>query len=130
MNLNQAAPDAGGMIRILLTVLVGLFAGWLLLAWMVVKRPILALPVIAFTALVLLVGMHDAQALAIYLLGALWIWRPAHRASFERMIGRRLRNSWVRWWVYERRWRATMRLSGLGKRGWPREAVPKIAKVN
>jgi hypothetical protein len=22
-----------------------------------------------------------------------------------------------------------MRLSGLGKRGWPREAVPKIAKV-
>jgi S-DNA-T family DNA segregation ATPase FtsK/SpoIIIE len=74
--------------------------------------------------------VHDAQALAIYLVVALLVWRCAHRASFERLIGRRLRSPWVRWWVYERRWRNTMLLSGLGKRSRVRaEAVPKIRKV-
>jgi len=125
------APPIGGLVRAILIVLVVLFAGWLLLAWAVLKRPILALPVAAFTGLVVLVGMHDAQALAIYLLVIGGIWRLAHKASFERLIGRRLRTGWVRWWVYERCWRSTMILSGLGKRtrGRSREAVPKIQTV-
>jgi len=129
MNVGQVAPDIGGIVRAIVIVVVVLFFGWLLLAWAVVKRPLLALPIAAFTALVLLVGMHDAQALAIYLLGALWIWRRAHRASFDRLVGRRMRSGWVRWWVYERRWRNTMLLSGLGKRTRVREAVPKIQTV-
>jgi hypothetical protein len=58
-----AAPSIGGMVRMILIVIVVLVAGWLLLAWAVVKRPILAVPVAMFAALVLLVGMHDAQAL-------------------------------------------------------------------
>jgi len=82
-----------------------------------------------FVGLVLLVGMHDAQALVIYLLGALLVWRTAHRSSFDRLVGRRLRCRWVRWWVYERRWRHTMILSGLGKGARVREAVPKIQSV-
>ena len=125
------APPIGGLVRAIVIVLVVLFAGWLLLAWAVLKRPILALPVAAFTGLVVLVGMHDAQALAIYLLVIGGIWRLAHKASFERLIGRRLRSSWVRWWVYERPWRQTMILSGLGKRtrGRSREAVPKMQTV-
>jgi S-DNA-T family DNA segregation ATPase FtsK/SpoIIIE len=130
MNVQQAAPDVGGIVRVVVTVVVVLFFGWLLLAWAVVKRPILALPVAAFTALVLLVGMHDAQALAIYLLVALWIWRWAHRASYERIVGRRVRSSWVRWWIYERRWRNAMLLSGLGKRTRLRQSVPRIGKVH
>jgi S-DNA-T family DNA segregation ATPase FtsK/SpoIIIE len=105
------------------------FFGWLLLAWAVVKRPILGLAVAAFTGLVLLVGMHDAQALAIYLLVGLLVWRRAHRASFDRIVGRRVRGPWVRWWTYERRWHNAMTLSGLGKRTRAREAVPKISKV-
>ena len=55
------APPIGGLIRAIVIVLVVLFAGWLLLAWAVLKRPVLALPVAAFTGLVVLVGMHDAQ---------------------------------------------------------------------
>jgi S-DNA-T family DNA segregation ATPase FtsK/SpoIIIE len=129
MNVGQVAPDIGGIVRTIVIVVVVLVCGWLLLAWAIVKRPLLALPLAAFTALVLLVGMHDAQALAIYLVVALLIWRCAHRASFERLIGRRLRSPWVRWWVYERRWRNTMQLSGLGKRTRVRESVPKIRKV-
>jgi hypothetical protein len=43
------APPIGGLIRAIIVVVVVLFAGWLLLASAVVKRPILALPVAAFT---------------------------------------------------------------------------------
>jgi S-DNA-T family DNA segregation ATPase FtsK/SpoIIIE len=123
------APPIGGLIRAIIVVAVVLFAGWLLLAWAVVRRPILGLPVAVFTGLVLLVGMHDAQALGIYLLVGLLVWRRAHRASFDRVLGRRVRSGWVRWWVYERRWRSTMLLSGLGKRTRVREGVPRIAAV-
>ncbi len=129
MNGGQVAPDIGGIVRMVVIVVAVLFFGWLLVAWAVIKRPILALPVAAFTALVLLIGMHNAQGLAIYLVVGLLIWRRAHRASFDRLVGRWVRSPWVRWWTYERRWRNTMLLSGLGKRTRVREAVPKIAKV-
>jgi S-DNA-T family DNA segregation ATPase FtsK/SpoIIIE len=124
-----AAPSVGGMVRAIVIVVVVLVAGWLLLAWAVVKRPILAVPVVVFTALVLLVGMHDAQALAIYLLVGLGVWRGAHRDSFDRLIGRRMRSGWRRWWVYQRRWRSTLLHSALGRRGPLRTAVPKIERV-
>jgi DNA segregation ATPase FtsK/SpoIIIE, S-DNA-T family len=129
MNVGQAAPDAGGLVRTVVIVVVVLVAGWLLLVWAVVKRPLLGIPVAVFAGLVVLVGMHDAQALAIYLLGALWVWRRAHRVSFDRVVGRRVRGRWVRWWRYERRWRNTMLQSGLGVRTRVRESVPKIQTV-
>ncbi len=129
MNGGQVAPDISAIIRMIVIVVAVVFFGWLLLAWAVFKRPILAIPVAAFTGLVLLVGMHDAQGLVIYLLLGLWIWRRAHRASFDRIVGRRVRSGWVRWWTYERRWRNTMLLSGLGKRSRVRESGPKIQKV-
>ena len=121
----RSSPDIGGIVRAIVIVVAVLLFGWLLLAWAVVKRPILALPVAAFTGLVLLVGMHDAQGSRSTSLLALWIWRRAHRASFDRLVGRRLRSPWVRWWTYERRWRNTMLLSGLGKRTRVRESGPE-----
>jgi S-DNA-T family DNA segregation ATPase FtsK/SpoIIIE len=117
------------MVRMIVIVVVVLVAGWLLLAWAIVKRPVLAVPVAIFTALVLLVGMHDAQALVIYLLVGLWVWRRAHRDSFDRLVGRRVRSGWRRWWVYERRWRGTMLHSALGRRHPLRDAIPKIDTV-
>jgi S-DNA-T family DNA segregation ATPase FtsK/SpoIIIE len=129
VKVDQAAPDIGGIVNTIIIVVVVLVAGWLLLAWAIVKRPVLALPVALFTGLVVLVGMHDAQALAFYALVGLLVWRRAHRASFDRLIGRRVRSGWVRWWVYERRWRSTTTMSGLGKRTRLRDAVPKIQRV-
>src|SRR5919107_2809646 len=127
--LQGAAPDIGGMVRMILVVVVVLIAWPLLLAAAILRRPILAVPVIGFTGLVVLVGMHDAQALAIYLLLGLWIWRRAHRDSFERFVGRRVRSSWVRWRVYQRRWRSTMAMSGLTKRYRLREHTPRLQRV-
>jgi S-DNA-T family DNA segregation ATPase FtsK/SpoIIIE len=101
-----------------------------LLAWAVIKRPILVLPAAGLVGLVVVVGSRDAQALMLWALLALGVWRVVHKSSFERLIGWRLRSSWVRWWVYERRWRNTMILSGLGKRVRMREAVPSIEKVH
>jgi S-DNA-T family DNA segregation ATPase FtsK/SpoIIIE len=129
MNGRQVAPDVGGIVNAIVLVVVVLLVGWLLLAWAIAKRPVLVLPAAMFTGLVVLVGMHDAQALTIYALVGLWIWRRAHRSSFERLIGGRVRSGWRRWWVYERRWRATMLMSGLGKRARLRDAVPRIGKV-
>jgi S-DNA-T family DNA segregation ATPase FtsK/SpoIIIE len=129
MNGRQAVPDAGGLVNAIVVVVVVVFCGWLLLAWTIVKRPFLALPMAAFTGLVLLVGMHDAQALTFYVLVGLLVWRWAHRASFDRLIGRRVRSRWVRWWTYERHWRNTMLQSGLSKRTRVRESVPKIDRV-
>jgi S-DNA-T family DNA segregation ATPase FtsK/SpoIIIE len=127
--LQGAAPDIGGLVRAVLIVVVVLVAGWLLLAWAVVKRPLLGIPVAGFVGLVAVVGTHDAQAVTIYLLVLLGLWRLGHRRSFERLIGRRVRSGWVRWWVYERRWRSALAYSGLGKRTRLREVVPKVRAV-
>jgi S-DNA-T family DNA segregation ATPase FtsK/SpoIIIE len=117
------------MVRAVVMVVVVLIAAPLVLAWAIVKRPILGVPAALFVVLVVLVGMHDAQALVIYLLVVLGVWRLAHRSSYEQLLGLRLRSSWVRWWVYGRRWRSTMAMSGLTKRYRLREHTPRLQRV-
>src|SRR3954471_23755652 len=129
MNVDRAAPDIGGIVTAIVFVFVVLVAWWLLLARAIIRRPLLALPVAVFVGLVVLVGMHDAQALVIYALVLLGVWRLAHRSSFERLLGRRLRSVWVRWWRYERRWRSTMAMSGLTKRYRLRDHTPLLRRV-
>ncbi len=114
---------------LLIVLVIVLLAGWLLMVWAIVKRPLLSVPLAAYIALVIWLGPHDAQALVVWALIGLGVWRLAHKASFQRLIGRRLRSSWRRLWVYDRRWRRTMVLCGLGKRYRMREGVPKIRKV-
>jgi S-DNA-T family DNA segregation ATPase FtsK/SpoIIIE len=108
---------------------VALLAGWLLVVWVIAKRPILSVPIVVYIGLVVWLGAHDAQALAVYALIALTTWRLVHKRSFQRLVGRRLRSSWRRLWVYDRRWRATMVLSGLGKRYGLRQRIPRIRSV-
>jgi len=115
--------------RVLLTVIVVLVAWWALLTWAIVKRPILAVPAVGFVGLVVLVGWHDAQALVVWALIGLVVWRLVHKRSFERLVGRWLRGWWVRWSVYQRRWQSTMVMSGLSKQCRRREQVPKIRTV-
>jgi S-DNA-T family DNA segregation ATPase FtsK/SpoIIIE len=118
-----------GLADALVGVLVVLVAWWLLVIWAVIKRPILAIPVAAIAGLVAWLGAHDAEALIIYAVVALGAWRLVHKRSFQRFAGRRLRALWRRVWVYERRWRSTMVLSGLGKQYRRQERVPRIRRV-
>jgi hypothetical protein len=89
----------------------------------------LSLPVAAYVGLVVWLGAHDAQALALYVVIALGVWRIAHKRSFQRLVGGPLRCWWRRLWVYERRWRSTLVLCGLGKGYRLRESVPRIRRV-
>lgn len=118
-----------GLADAFVMLLVALVAGWLVVVWAVVKRPILSVPVAVYAGLVVWLGAHDAQALAVYLVIALVVWRVVHKRSFQRLVGGRLRCWWRRLWVYERRWRSTLVLCGLGKRYRLRESVPRIRTV-
>jgi S-DNA-T family DNA segregation ATPase FtsK/SpoIIIE len=126
---SPAEGEIAGVAQILITVVVALIAGPLLVLWAVVKRPLLAIPAVLFVGLVVLVGGHDALALLLWALLGLAVWRVVHKCSFERMVGRRMRSVWVRWWVYGRRWKGTMAMSGLTKRYRLREHTPRIQKV-
>ena len=97
--------------------------------WLIVKRPIVSLPIAVYIGLAMWLGVHDAQAVMIYVLVLLVLWRLVHRPSFERTVGGRLRSSWRRLWVYDRRWHMTMVLSGLGYRSRLYRRVPRIRSV-
>jgi hypothetical protein len=126
---SPAEGEIAGVAQILITVVVALVAGPLLVLWAVVKRPLLAIPAVLFVGLVMLVGGHDALALLLWALLSLGVWRLVHKRSFERLVGRRMRSVWVRWWVYGRRWKGTMAMSGLTKRYRLREHTPRIRRV-
>jgi S-DNA-T family DNA segregation ATPase FtsK/SpoIIIE len=122
-------PPPRDLADVFVCLAIALVAGWLLVAWAIVKRPILSVPVAAYVGLVVWLGGHDAQALALYAIGLLVAWRLVHKRSYQRLVGRRLRASFRRLWVYESRWRRTMVHCGLGKRYRLRESVPRIRRV-
>lgn len=106
-----------------------LVAGPLLVVWLIAKHPILSVPIAIYIGLAVWLGAHDAQALCSYALIALVIWRLAHKHSFQRLAGRRLRSSWQRLRAYDRRWHTTMVLSDLARPDRRRQPVPKIRTV-
>ncbi len=119
----RGLADAFGML------LIALVAGWLVVAWAIVRRPVLAIPTGVFFGLSVWIGSHDAAGVLIWVVVALGVWRLVHKRSFQRLVGGRLRCWWRRLWVYERRWRSTLVLCGLGKRYRLRESVPRIRRV-
>jgi S-DNA-T family DNA segregation ATPase FtsK/SpoIIIE len=122
-------PPPKDLADVFVFLAIALVAGWLLVVWAVVKRPVLSVPVAAYVGLVVCLGAQGAQDLVLWLVVALVAWRLVHKRSYQRFVGRRLRASFRRLWVYESRWRRTMVHSGLGKRYRLREAVPKIRRV-
>jgi S-DNA-T family DNA segregation ATPase FtsK/SpoIIIE len=117
------------LVVAVLLIIAAVGVGWLLAIWLVVTRPILGVPIVVYVGLVMWLGAHDAQALVIYAVIVLIAWRLAHKPSYQRLVGWRLRSSWRRLWVYDRRWRAAMVLSGLGKQYRMRHHIPRIRSV-
>jgi hypothetical protein len=75
----------------LLLVIFVFAAGWLLVFRLLVKRPLLGALIPLYAGLAVWLGANDAQALMCYALVAVLMWRLAHKRSFERFVGRRLR---------------------------------------
>ena len=99
------------------------------IAWGIVRRPMLSVPMAGMAALSWRTSPEQAIGWAIFAGIALLVWRLAHRRSFSWAIGRRARTGWRRLWIYELRWRAVMTMSGLAKRYRDAEAVPRLHKV-
>jgi len=67
---------------------------------------------------------------AVVLVALLVTWRLAHRASFDRFLGCRVRSTWRRRMVYRRRWAMTMLTCGLTVNvGGGAQAVPRLVRV-
>jgi len=64
------------------------------------------------------------------LAGLLITWRLSHRASFDRVVGCRVRSAWRRRMVYGRRWAMAMLRCGLTVNvGGGAQAVPRLVRV-
>jgi DNA segregation ATPase FtsK/SpoIIIE, S-DNA-T family len=126
----QRPAPTTGLADALMFVVIALVERCLAVVWALVRRPIVSVAVAVFVGVALWRGLAVASGLLACGLVVLALWRMAHERSFQRLVGASLRCSWRRLWVYERRWRSTMILSGLGKRDGPREMVPQIRTVH
>jgi S-DNA-T family DNA segregation ATPase FtsK/SpoIIIE len=114
-------------VVVLMILFVFLWPFWLL--WRVMRRLVLAVPLLLFIALAIPFGMGNAQTLMLYIAIALVIWRFAHRESFDAYFWRFFRSSWRRWRVYDKHWKKVMRRLYLTDQQRLRTIYPKIIKV-
>jgi hypothetical protein len=81
----------GGLV-VFVVMLVPPVALCLLVAWLLIKHPIASILIATYIGLVMWLGAHDAQALVIYAVIALAIWRLVHKRSFQLLVDRRPRS--------------------------------------
>src|SRR5215218_1004684 len=55
-------PPPRDLAGVLVVLVVALIAGWLLVVWAVVKRPILSVPIAVYVGLVVWLGPHDESS--------------------------------------------------------------------
>jgi DNA segregation ATPase FtsK/SpoIIIE, S-DNA-T family len=92
-------------------------------------HPWLTIVPLGLLAVVVLAGPHAAWAVVGAIAAVVVVWWQGHPASFERLVRQRARASWRREWVYRRRWRSAMFLSGLACRFDGDEVVPQLGRV-
>lgn len=114
--------DTGWFLAVLV------IAGYLILPIMILRHPLLAVPVAAYIALCLLLGVHDAQAIYVWLIIILVAWRLLHKQSFQRVLAP-IYNRLRRYWKYARHWRGAMMECGLDAKHLVRHRVPKLLKI-
>jgi hypothetical protein len=75
----------------LLFAIVAVATGCLVVIRLLIKHPIVGVPIAVYFGLDVWLGSNDAQALMCYALIALVVWRLVHKRSFERLVAGRLR---------------------------------------
>lgn len=122
--MSRRSPDEGASAWLAaLLVLTGVGLWWL------VRHPRFTGPLVAVVVSVWRLGPTTTGRLGLLVLVAPVVWQWRDRPSFDRFLGLRLRASWRRWWVYRRRWQATMSLSKLAKRFDGGEVTPRLRRV-
>ncbi|GAA2208429.1 FtsK/SpoIIIE domain-containing protein [Nonomuraea monospora] len=95
-------------------------------AW---RHPI-AMTVLAVPSVLLGVyGWRVALLLSAPMPSGFIAWALVDRASFIRLVGRRLLAWWRLVWVYRRHWQPVMIVSGLGRHLRGRDYLPRLLKV-
>ena len=104
----------------------GLFG---LLGHKAAKHPILSGLLVLAACLRISLGSSAFGWLLVSVLVTLSAWAALHWASFERVIRFPAVSAWRRWFVYERRWHATMAVCGLAILYGDLEYVPSLRQV-
>jgi DNA segregation ATPase FtsK/SpoIIIE, S-DNA-T family len=125
----QRPAPTTGLADALMFVVIALVERCLAVVWALVRRPVLSVPAAVYMGLVLWLGARVVHGLLACAVLVVVVWRLAHRDSFQRFVWAPLRSTWRQLWVYERRWRSTMILSGLGKRYRLHDVVPRVCRV-
>lgn len=104
-----------------------LIAGAVRLLWRhPIASAVVAVPGVIWT----LHGWRWSLLLVAVLLAVPSTWALADRASFLRLIGRRLLAFWRLVWVYRRHWQPVMLISGLGRHLGGRDYLPRLLSVS
>lgn len=97
--------------------------------WAVRWHPWLTAAVVLTPALAVLGGTAVVATVIVALTALAVGWWVTDDVSFDRHIRSRWRSSWRREWIYHRRWRPAMFLSGLACRFDGTEVVPRLGRV-
>jgi S-DNA-T family DNA segregation ATPase FtsK/SpoIIIE len=125
----QRPAPTSGLADALMFVVIALIERCLVVVGALVRRPVLSVPAAVYVGLVVWLGARVVHGLLTCAVLVVVVWRLAHRDSFQRFVWAPLRSAWRQLWVYERRWRSTMILSGLGKRYRLHDVVPRVCRV-
>ena len=99
------------------------------LAHKAAKHPILSGLLVLAACLRISLGSSAFGWLLVGVLVTLSAWAALHWSSFERVIRFPAVSAWRRWFVYERRWHATMAVCGLAILYGDLEYVPSLRQV-
>lgn len=93
------------------------------------KHPVFSALLVGVVVLRVELGSTLSGWLLVGAIGLLVVWAVAHWPSFERLVRFPVVAAWRRWWIYERRWHATMAVCGLAVLYGDLEYIPSLRKV-
>jgi S-DNA-T family DNA segregation ATPase FtsK/SpoIIIE len=134
------APDGWLVVGLVVAVVGALTLLWCVvrpLVWWLIRKAAALVrwhPWVALALVLSVLGLIESGPVGLLgwwtFVGCLFLlWWCAHESSFNRLARTRFRSGWRREWVYGRRWRQAMFLSGLGSRFDGGEVYAQLGRV-
>ncbi|GAA2402617.1 FtsK/SpoIIIE domain-containing protein [Nonomuraea africana] len=135
-NLVTTTPDTAIVFQpavlktpAILTILIYLWRLLVALVRTVWRHPVAVAIPLALGAVWYFYGWPLAASVLGFVVLALTAWAFVDRASFVRLVGRRLLAWWRLVWIYRRHWQSVTFVSGLAKRINGRDYLPYLVRV-